>query len=473
MAVLYLEKSQTCMPVSITISEKRERRRIYAGSLKVRLLFMLILLTAGVFSIGLRNDFQRGWDDQWQVLDNPFVSEPSWDYITYHFTHFFHGQYSPVNTMFYMAVYAVAGYSPAAFHALSLAIHMINTLLVFFLAVRFLSTAPQFAGARALWYAGLVSLVFAIHPLQVEAVSWISASKVLLFSFFTFIALLIYMRYIKTKQYALLVWVMVCYLLAFGSKEQAVILPLTLITLDYLFGRLKDISLSWRSWLQPVVIEKLPFLLVALGMWYFSSRNGLGHLQDVNAYPFGQRLVFGAHSLVVYIFRFLAPVKMYYFYFYPMVQGEPLPAMYWSYPVLLLIIIWFGVEQYRKGNRLTVFGLLFFLVNLLLVIHLLPMPRKMITADRYMYMSITGLAIAAVPFVERSFQWFAERKKIWLPGLMMALWLAATGGYSVYRTTQWKDSPTIKSNINELIEKRKAAGEKGLENPVKGEMRNE
>lgn len=453
------------MPEYTVIQEKK--------GITGRTVILLFLLTAGVFSLSLKNDFQRGWDDQWQVLDNPFVTDLSWDYLYYHFTHFFHGQYSPVNTMFYALVFALAGYNPAAFHALSLIIHLLNVMMVFSLAKRLFSTLPKIKGNKMEWYAGLVALVFGIHPLQVESVSWISASKVLLFSFFTLIALHIYTRYIETKKYLLLVWVMVCYLLAFGSKEQAVVLPLTLITLDYFFGRLKDLSFSWRSWLQPVVIEKLPFLLVALGMWYFSSRNGLGHLQDVNAYPFGQRLVFGAHSLVVYIFRFLAPVKMYYFYFYPMVQGEPLPAIYWSYPVLLLIIVWFGVEQYRKGNRLTVFGLLFFLVNLLLVIHLLPMPRKMITADRYMYLSIFGLAIAAVPFVERFFQWFAKQKKIWLPGLLMVLWLAATGGYSVYRTTQWKDSPTIKSNINKLIEKRKAAGGKGLENPVKGKMRNE
>ena len=160
-------------------------------------------------------------------------------------------------------------------------------------------------------------------------------------------------------------------------------------------------------------------------------------------------------------------MKMYYFYFYPMLPGEPLPAMYWMYPALFAIEVWFGVEQYRKGNRLTVFGLLFFLVNLLLVIHLLPMPRKMITADRYMYLGVVGLSLAVVPYIRKMLQWFAERRCSWAPGLLVSLWLAAVGGYSMYRTTQWKDSVTVKRNINELIEKRKAQGEKGLENPVK------
>ena len=443
-------------PIKILLSQKPWLVMLITGGLTV-----LVLLPS------LFNDFQRGWDDQWQVLDNPFVSDPSPAYMAYHFTHFFHGQYSPVNTLFYAAVYLLAGYNAAAFHTLSLLIHLTNTFLVFILSERLFELQSGWSGTERVLYAGLTALVFGIHPLQVESVAWISASKVLLYALFTLAALLFYIRYIQRKRYRILVWVMFFYLLAFGSKEQAVILPVTLLTLDWYYGRLSTLGMSPRTWLRPVVVEKVPFFAVALLMWYFSSRNGLGHIAGVNAYPLGQRLVFGAHSIVVYVFRFLAPVKMYYFYFYPMMQGEPLPAMYWSYPVLLAILVWFGVEQYRRGNRLTVFGLLFFTVNLLLVIHLLPMPRRMITADRYMYLSIIGLTVAAVPFIRSMLQWFAERRRSWMPGVLMTMWLAAVGGYAMYRTTRWKDSPTVKRNINELIERRKAQGEKGLENPVK------
>lgn len=425
----------------------------------------ILIITLAVYALNFSNDFQRGWDDQWQVLDNPFVSNHSWSYFAYHFINFYHGQYSPVNTLFYMLTYAIAGYSPVAFHSLSLVIHMANTLMVFVFVRQLMATQKIFSENKGIFYAGFTALVFAIHPMQVESVAWISASKVLLFSFFSLLAILFYIRYINTGRYLNLLWVMLCYLLAFGSKEQAVILPLTLLTIDYLFGRFQSFSFSWRTMKQPVVWEKIPFFALALLMWYFSSRNGLGHIADANTYPLGQRLIFGAHSIVVYIFRFLAPVKMYYFYFYPMLNGEPLPVFFWSYPLLLAIIIWFAVEQYRKNNRLSVFGLLFFLVNLLLVLHLLPMPRKMITADRYMYLSIIGLAIAGIPFIEQLLN--KKKKKHTLAGIFLTVWFLGIGSYSFYRTTQWKDSPTVKQNIRELIEKRKAAGEKGLENPVK------
>ncbi len=443
---------------NVSEGEKRSRFSLWVA------LFPAVATLTACFPV-LLNDFQRGWDDQWQVLDNPFVTNPSPGYFGYHLTHFFHGQYSPVNTFFYMIVYALAGYNAAAFHALSLVIHLANVLMVYTLVGKLLATRKDLNEKKTVYYAGLTALVFGLHPLQVEPVAWISASKVLLFSFFTLLALLIYVRYIETRRYGLLVWVMVCYLLAFGSKEQAIILPLTLFTVDYLQGRLQGITGSWKNLRKAVLLEKIPFLVAALLMWYFSSAHNLGRLADPQGYPPGERLVFGAHSIVVYIFRFLAPVKMYYFYFYPMLPGEPLPALYWMYPVLLAVIVWFGVEQYRKGNRLTVFGLLFFLVNLLLVIHLIPMPRKMITADRYMYLGVVGLAIAGVPFLEQAVR--KGRTPARITGVALTVWLLAAGSYSFYRSTQWKDSPTVKRNINELIEKRKAAGGKGLENPVK------
>ena len=399
------------------------------------------------------------------MLDNPYVTEFTWNYISYHFTEFYHGQYSPVNTLFYIVTYALADFKPLAFHAMSLIVHIVNVLLVFILVKMIITAQYTFIPKKVNIYSALSALVFAVHPMQVESVAWLSASKVLTFSLFTLLALIVYVRYINTGRYRLLIWVMLLYMLAFGCKEQAIILPLVLFTLDYIFGRFKGPKPELKTLLKPLFIEKIPFFIMALLMWYFSAIHNLGNIIDANAYPFYQRLMFGAHSLVVYIFRFIAPVKMYYFYFYPITKGEPLPIMFWTYPILLTIIAWFGFEQYRKGNRLTVFGLMFFAVNLLLVIHILPMPRKMITADRYMYMSIAGLAIAVIPFIEQIIKQLKRKKVIAFAGVI-TVWLISIGAYSMYRTTQWKDSPTIKQNIRELIDKRKAAGEKGLENPV-------
>src|SRR5699024_10199684 len=99
------------------------------------------------------------------------------------------------------------------------------------------------------------------------------------------------------------------------------------------------------------------------------------------SYPLYQRILFGMHSISEYLFRFLAPVKLYYFYFFPIKSGDSLPWYYWGYLLILLCVGLFVVHHYRRNNKLVLFGLLFFVINVLLVLHIIPMPREMITAD--------------------------------------------------------------------------------------------
>jgi hypothetical protein len=164
---------------------------------------------------------------------------------------------------------------------------------------------------------------------------------------------------------------------------------------DYVFGRFKD--LTWKNTLTSrVLLEKTPFFLLALAFWYFSwINNTVGINHDVE-YPFYQRFIFGMHSFVEYIFRFLAPAKLYFFHPFPISPGESLPLYYWGYLVLVGIIGYFVWDNYRKGNQLVVFGFLFFLINLLLVLHIIPLPRPVISADRYMYLSMAGIALVLV-----------------------------------------------------------------------------
>lgn len=87
--------------------------KIFTGGL---FLPVLIGLTLIVFFPTFFNDFQHGWDDNWQVLNNPFVLDQSLYNLQYHFYNFYNGQYSPINTLLYIFIYNVFGFSPAAFH---------------------------------------------------------------------------------------------------------------------------------------------------------------------------------------------------------------------------------------------------------------------------------------------------------------------------------------------------------------------
>jgi len=429
------------------------------------LYFLLAIITILVFLPTFFNDFQRSWDDQWMLLEQPYILGFTWRDLVYHFGSFYHGQYSPVNTVFYVVIYSLFGFHAGAFHAACLLVHIVNVLLVFSITLIIIKKVkPLWNYRRKMLCAGLVSLLFAIHPLQVESVAWISASKVVLYAFFSLLGLWFYLKYQQTIKVSWYIAVLLCYLLAFGTKEQAIIFPLNLILLDWVLGRYRKVSFDRRFITQDVVIEKMSFFLLAAGMWYFSAQNNLGNLDVAGAYPFWQRLVFGAHSLVQYIFRFLAPVKLYYWYFYPMQVGEELPLSYWTYPLLAGIVLLFVWSLWTKRNRLAVFGFAFFAVNLLLALHLVPMPRATITADRYMYLSIPGLTLIYIWLIDYQYRKFIRaRKGIVLAGCVL---LVAFSVQSFARTIEWKNSETLRHNIQEVIEKRRKDHKAVVNNPL-------
>lgn len=415
--------------------------------------FTLVLIIVIVFLPTFSNEFQRNSDDIWQVLENPFVLDPSIINIESHFTDFYGGQYSPVNTLFYIVIHKLFGFNAMAFHAAFLMIHVSNAQLVYYIIKDIVKTSkPEFNTAQVKLYAVFVALIFAIHPLQVESVAWISASKVVVFTFFMLAAIWCYIQYIRSAKISWLFALAILYALSFGSKEQAIILPLNLFALDYLYGRFTGLTFKFSIFKEKVFLEKIPFFLMAFVFRYFSMLYNIGSLTSENTYPFQQRILMGMHSLVEYVFRAIAPVKLYLYYFFPIKTGEKLPIYYWGYLVLTLIILTFACNHYRKNNKLVIFGFLFFIINILLVLHILPIPRVTITADRYMYVSIIGLALIWAWFIDGALTKYGKYKKQLI--VLVVIYIVFLGMQTYLLTMEWKDSKTMKNNIIELIEKK-------------------
>jgi hypothetical protein len=228
-----------------------------------------------VYLISAKNDYVR-WDDDWYIQENPQILELSPGSISDLFTTFFKGQYSPVSTLILGIQYHLSGGTPALLHFFSLLFHLANTLLVF-IFIRKISDR--------FYVALFTAALFALHPMQVEAVAWISAQKVILYTFFFLASMILYLRYIEKQGYTWYLYSILAFLLSFFSKEQAVMLPVTLIGIDYLLGR--DL-LSKR-----VIMEKVPFLILSVIMGVvtiYSSRTGEFYQAEKNI-PLLQQLV--------------------------------------------------------------------------------------------------------------------------------------------------------------------------------------
>ena len=408
-----------------------------------RLLFPLLLVTACilVYYPILDNDFMYKWDDQWQVL-NDYTYIWSWETIIGIFSDFFHGQYSPINQLIYTLLYKLFGVTPIPFHLASLLLHIANVLLVFGLIRSIIAFRMPEQKPLAKQVAFCATLLFAIHPLQVEAVAWISASKILVCSLFYLLAMRSYYLYVATGKVRYYYLVFPAFLLAFGGKEQAVTLPLALLWIDLAMGRNMKDGLIWQ--------EKISFIVVSIFFSFitFSASHAMDEiaLKNLETYPLIQRIPMSFYSISEYLTKTLIPIKLYYIYPFPMKIGDPMPYWFWIYPLLTGVLAYSFWPLLKRPP--VYLGLLFFLIQLSLVIHIIPFPRIFIVADRYCYLACTGVLFILVWFGILYTQKIPSFKKP-LSGLFLVYCLYL-GCYAHLRTKAWENDATLKSEITNL-----------------------
>ena len=220
--------------------------QIYRSQLIKASLIIIILITGLVYlktaSFGFVN-----WDDNENIRTNVRYKELNYDNMQYHFQH---SRYKALAIWSFMADARLFGDKATGFHLHNVLLHIVNILLVFFL-VRKLAQKDIIA----LITAGL----FALHPVFVEPVAWVTGRKDLLFVLFSLMAIMCYLRYLE-KKYKLwwLLAVIVLVYLASLAKIQAATIPLILLALDWFYKR--KISLE-------LILEKLLLFVLIFDKW--------------------------------------------------------------------------------------------------------------------------------------------------------------------------------------------------------------
>lgn len=419
---------------------------------RIALIVFMAAVLALIWSPVLDNDFLTNWDDQWMVTGNPHLQMDTPEAVQAIFTESYGGQYSPVNTLAYLSIVKTAGMNPFGFQLFFLLLHLVNFLLVGLILQNILLMIPgvELKDHHRFFIAWAAAFLFAIHPMQVEAVAWISASKVVLYSFFYLLGLWMYLLYRQTEKKGYFWGVLACFLASLLSKEQAVVFVLTLILVDWAIqsnSKAVHFLIPKKLW-----IEKIPFLIVGVLFGLItisiSIRSGAGG----EAYTFGQRVLFANYSFWEYLVKLTAPYGLSHFYFFPVDPGESVPIRFWFYPMATIGFVWILSEFREHLNRVHIFGGLFFLINIVLVLHIVRVPREAIIADRYVYLSAVGFFLIVVFVLAR---WFASLKgrplKIALITLC-SLYLIVIAGYTHKRLDVWQDIDTLNAAIEPLIE---------------------
>lgn len=392
---------------------------------------ILILITLVVYFKSLNNKFTN-WDDDFYVTENQDIRTLNGDSIAYTLQNTFKtyvvGNYHPLTMLTYCLEYEKFKLDPKPYHLTNLILHILNTLLVF--GFIWLLTKQQ-------WTAFFVSLLFAIHPMHVESVSWVSERKDVLYSFFYLSGLCTYILYLKKEKIAWIFYVLTFLLfgLAVLSKAMAVSLPIAFFVIDYFLDR--KISLK-------ILFEKLPFIIVSVIVGYVAiiAQKESHALEGLIYYSFFDRVLFISYGIIIYLWKLLLPLNLSCFYSYPVKENGWYPILFYVAPILLsgLIYLVYRSKQYGKD---VLFGFGFFFITIVLVIQIIPVGGALM-ADRYTYLPYIGLFFIIARWINK----MIENKPKYLPIfiVLFILIVAALSFQSFQRTKVWHDSISLWSD---------------------------
>ena len=334
--------------------------------------------------------------------------------------------------------------STLMFHATSVVLHIVNTLLVFafaFLLMRnvFTMTPPhnngtaagRLDGGHAAAVAAIASLLFGVHPLHAESVAWISERKDVLYTLWFLLSLIFYLHYITGKRRRWFWGALAAFFLSLLSKGQAVPLAFAVTLIDFAAGR----PLLSKK----VLLEKVPFYLLAFAFGIIAVKAQAHEHAVLAAHGgVGTRAVLAALSLTMYLFRTAVPVHLSAFYPFPdTAAGVPL-VYYLSFVPVAALLVWITV--YAGKSKKLFFGPAFFAITMVLLLQFIPF-GKALMADRYMYLSSAGLFLLIGIVVES-----APEKIRWPARALVLGYAMILAGLTVSRCGVWKDSITLWSD---------------------------
>lgn len=373
----------------------------------------LVIVTLIVYAQAAQFDFVN-YDDPDYVTNNPHVRAGlTADGVRWAFTSTEAANWFPVTRLTHLLDVQLFGVAPGAHHIVNVLLHAAAVALLF---------AFLFAATGARWPSALVALVFAIHPLHVESVAWISERKDVLCALFWFLALWAYVRGRWWLVY-------VAFVLGLMSKPMIVTLPFTLLLLD-----------RWPLKRGLQLREKIPlFVLSAAGAAVtYASQSGSGAVKPAGAISLANALV----SYAVYLLKTIWPSDLAPFYPYP----GSIPAWQPIVAVAILGAVTFAAFRTRRSAPYFLMGWLWFLGTLVPVIGLVQVGAQA-RADRYMYVPMVGLAIAAA--------WGAAdllRGRPRVAAALAAVAALAFGSVAWAQTSYWHDSGTLFTHAVEVTD---------------------
>jgi tetratricopeptide (TPR) repeat protein len=337
--------------------------------------FAIIIATSILYAASLKNGFV-GWDDGTLILNNPIITTFTFHSIYQAFTSFDPELYVPLTTITFQLNHLIAGLNPFVFHLTNLVLHITNALLVLWIARLFnLQKTTAF----------IIALLFAIHPINTEAVAWASARKDVLSALFLLWSIAAYLKY--TQEASRRWYIISIALCALGllSKITVMMLPAILLLIDWYLDRPID---------RRALTEKIPhaalsiiFIVIAL---FGKSVTGTAFIWE--------KLLMGAKATIFYLLKFFAPYGLSVVYPYTQPISIRTPDILLSVIVSILITALCIGALLRKHWKAPLFAWLWYVLLLLPTFNNAAKGRNELldiyfASDRYAYVALIGILL--------------------------------------------------------------------------------
>jgi protein O-mannosyl-transferase len=408
----------------------------------------LILSAATVilYSATLSYGFLNNYDDDNYLLDSR-ISHLNGHNVKEYFTGYYLGMYQPLPVLSFAAILKIFPGSAGAQHAVNLLLHCLNALLVLILIKKITGNAD---------IANLSALLFAIHPMHVESVAWIAARSNLMYSFFFLLALILYHQWQDDRRWRTWTFMLLSFILALFCKVTAATFPLLLILFDwYKAGKIEKKNALLYI---PLFLLSLCFIFTGV-----TSSAAFGHITDMGQqYSFFQRIWIILHALWLYLSKAIFPVSQSVIYLFPWKSGNSLPSACIISGIITLVILGslliFGWKHRKKeSGRAILFGLLFFLITISIVLPL-KWSRTVLVAERYTYIPyigfFAGMLLLAFHGMQNLGKWFTFAVAVVISA--MVVWFSLL---TWERNKVWKDPVALFSDV---IEKNRSGAETSM-----------
>lgn len=418
--------------------------KISGDSRHVFLALLLVLLTSIAYRGALECNFIN-YDDNVYVTQNPVVRGGlSGDGIIWAFTTTHACNWHPITWLSHMLDCQLYGLAPKGHHLTNLLLHLMNTLLLFFLLKKM---------TGALWRSFLVAALFAVHPQHVESVAWIAERKDVLSAYFGLLTIGAYLTYVEQPTFKHYLAVFAGLTLGLMAKPMVVTLPFALLLLDYWpLGRLDfgqktpelKPGFSCRSnsthstlGIRKIVGEKLPLFLAAAASSFITyyAQHASGAVVSLNTIPLEARISNAIVAYVEYMSKTIWP------------QGFAIPyppVDYTSWQIAgafaLIVLITALVLIFRRHSPYLIVGWFWFLGTLVPVIGLVAVGAQAM-ADRYTYLPTLGLFIALAWSLPDFRKQPTYRKYLYVSVAILLIVILTEG--TRRQTSYWHDSSTL------------------------------